>query len=127
MPENPETHVQESGVYGEALQARATALVSRSLQKATLAVTELRYDSPQHVFTPPVREDAFVVALFLRDFPVYEYWENHRAAPVSALKAGHITIYDVKRKPVFHLVALGTGIAPCPRSRVGSRRGPSFE
>ena len=70
VPENPGKHMQESGVYGEALQARA-ALVSRSLQKATLAVTELRYDSPNVLSTPPVREDAFVVALFLRDYPVY--------------------------------------------------------
>ncbi len=100
--------MQESGVYGEAfgrrLQARATAFVSRSLQKATLAVTELRYDSPQHVLsTPPVREDAYVVALLLRDYPAYEYWEDDRAAPVSALQAGNIIIYDIKRKPMFHL------------------------
>jgi AraC family transcriptional regulator len=100
--------MQESGVYGEAfgrrLQARATAFVSRSLQKATLAVTELRCDSPQHVLsTPPVREDAYVVALLLRDYPAYEYWEDDRAAPVSALQAGNIIIYDIKRKPMFHL------------------------
>src|SRR6202022_2119765 len=57
VPAHPEAQMQESGVYGEAfgrrLQARATAFVSRSLQKATLAVTELRYDSPQHVLSTP--------------------------------------------------------------------------
>ena len=100
--------MQESGVYGEAfgrrLQAQATAFVTRSLQRATLAVTELRYDDPQHVLsTPPASEDAYMVALHLRDYPVYEYWENDRAAPASTLKAGNIIIYDINRKPVFHL------------------------
>jgi len=84
--------MQESGVYGEAfgrrLQARATALVSRSLQKATLAVTELRYDRPQRVLsTPPVREGAFVVALILRDYPVYA--GNMNAGGQHDMISGH--------------------------------------
>ncbi|SRR6266851_6462928 len=44
-----------------------------------------------------------MVALHLRDYPVYEYWEDGRPAPVSATKAGNTIIYDIKRKPVFHL------------------------
>jgi AraC family transcriptional regulator len=99
----------ESSSYGEAfgqrLHAQATSFVSRSLlRKTTLAVTELKYKNPQHrLSTPPVRENAFMVALHLRDYPVYEYWEDGRPAPVSAIKAGNTIIYDIKRKPVFHL------------------------
>jgi len=98
----------DSTSYGEAfgrrLHARATSLVARPLRTAILAVTELRYDDPRReLSSPPVREDAFVVALHLRDYPVYEYWEDGRAAPVSTLRAGHTLIYDIKREPVFHI------------------------
>jgi AraC-like DNA-binding protein len=90
--------------FGDRLHARATSLIARPLRKAILAVTELQYDNPRRgLSSPPIQEDAFVVALHLRDYPVYEYWEDDRAAPVSTLRAGHTLIYDVKRRPVFHV------------------------
>jgi AraC-like DNA-binding protein len=97
-----------SSCYGEAfgqrLHAQATSFVSRSLQNVNLAVTELRYDNPEGgLSSPPTHEDAFVVALHLRHFPSYEYWELGRPAPVSTLKPGDTIIYDIKRNPVFRL------------------------
>ncbi len=90
--------------FGQRLHARATSFVSRALRKTTLAVTELRYDNPQHILSsPPIREDAFLVALHLLDFPVYEYWQDGRPAPVSTIKAGNTIVYDIKRNPVFHM------------------------
>jgi AraC-like DNA-binding protein len=90
--------------FGKRLNAQASGYVTRALHNATMAVTELRYDNPQHVLsTAPIAEDAFVVALHLMHFPRYRYWENDRAAPETALLPGQITIYDVKRTPIFHL------------------------
>jgi AraC-like DNA-binding protein len=78
--------------------------VSRFLQPASLAVTEIRYTNPQDILsTPPAEEDAFVAAVHLDLFPSYQYWELGRPAPPSALKAGDTIIYDIKRKPTFRL------------------------
>jgi AraC family transcriptional regulator len=90
--------------FGERLHARATSFAARSLQNGLLAVTEVKSDSPQHGLSSSlVREDAFLVALQLRDYPIHEYWEDGRPAPVAALRAGDTTMYDVKRDPIFHI------------------------
>jgi AraC-like DNA-binding protein len=90
--------------FGKRLSAQATSFATRALPRATIAVTELLYENPRNILsTPPIAEDAFVVAVHLRNFPRYEYWENGKAAPVSALRPGETIIYDVKRQPTFHL------------------------
>ena len=90
--------------FGKRLNAQATSFATRALPRATLAVTELRYENPQNVLsTPPVAEDAFLVAVHLKLFPRYQYWENGNAAPVSTLRPGETIIYDLKRQPTFHL------------------------
>lgn len=99
--------MNESSGYGEEfgkrLRARATAFV-RSLQSANIAVTEIRSDSPEHgVSAPQTREDAFLVALQLVDYPRHEYFEDERAAPVTSLRAGDTTLYDLKRNPQFNI------------------------
>jgi hypothetical protein len=63
--------------YGEALgrrlNAHATSFLTRGLPRSTIAVTELRYEDPEFILsTPPVREDAFVVAVHLELFERYE-------------------------------------------------------
>jgi AraC-like DNA-binding protein len=100
--------MRASDSYGEAfgrrLNAQASGFVTRSLPKAQIAVTELRYDHPQFVLsTPPAEEDAFVVGLHLELFERYLYWENGRAAPPSTLRPGEAIIYHLARKPTFHL------------------------
>ena len=97
-----------SDSYGEAfgrrLNARAASFATRTLRKSAIAVTELRYDEPQHILsTPPVEEDAFVAGVHLRLFERYAYWENGKAAPVSVLRPGETIIYDIRRQPTFHL------------------------
>jgi AraC-like DNA-binding protein len=90
--------------FGKRLNAQASGYVTRALRNATFAVTELRYDHPQHILsTPPVEEDAFVLALHLKYFPRYQYWESDRPAPESSLIPGQVIIYDIKRTPIFHL------------------------
>ncbi len=90
--------------FGKRLKAQATAFTSRALPRSTIAVTELNYESPEFILsTAPIVEDAFLVAVHLKRFERYEYWENDKAAPVSTLMPGETIIYDVKRKPTFHL------------------------
>jgi len=104
----PSKAMPNSDSYGEAfgkrLNAQAKAFATRALPRTTIAVTELRYKNPQHVLsTPPIPEDAFLVAVHLEHFPRYEYWENGKAAPVSTLRPGETIVYDLKRRPTFHL------------------------
>ena len=91
--------------FGERLRCeRAPAFVSRSLRNTTIAVTEIRSDNPiPGPSSSLTREDAFLVALQLRDYPVHEYWEDGRPAPVTALFCGDTTIYDIRRDPVFNI------------------------
>jgi AraC family transcriptional regulator len=97
-----------SDSYGEAfgrrLNAQATSFATRALPQSTIAVTELRYEHPEYVLsTPPTEEDAFLVGVHLELFERYEYWEDGKAARPSTLHPGDTIIYDVKRKPTFHL------------------------
>jgi AraC-like DNA-binding protein len=97
----------ESGAYGRRLGERlcsdtASALVSRTLRKSIIALTEIRCDDPEDAISDPIpSEDSFLVALQLRTFPRHEYWENGRQAPLSALVEGCTTLYDLKRRPTF--------------------------
>jgi AraC family transcriptional regulator len=99
--------MNESSGYGEEfgkrLRAQATSFV-RSLQSTNIAVTEIRSDEPEHgISAPQTREDAFLVALQLVDYPVHEYFEDERAAPVTSLRSGDTTLYDLKRNPQFNI------------------------
>jgi AraC family transcriptional regulator len=90
--------------FGKRLGAQATSFGTRSLPRAAIAVTELRYENPRNeLSTPPIVEDAFLVAVHFRNFPRYEYWESGKAAPVSILRPGETIIYDIKQRPTFHL------------------------
>ena len=100
--------MQASDSYGESfgrrLNAQANAFVTRALPRSTIAVTELRYDDPQFTLsTPPLVEAAFMMGVHLKLFEEYQFWEDGRAAPVSTLKPGETIIYDIRRKPTFHL------------------------
>jgi AraC family transcriptional regulator len=91
--------------YGQRLGERfqvenAPVIVTRALRTADIAVTEIRCDSPQPGMSDPIQpEDAFIVFLQLRDFPIHEYWEDGRQAPVCDLRAGESCLYDLKRDP----------------------------
>jgi AraC family transcriptional regulator len=90
--------------FGRRLNAHASSFATRALPKSTIAVTELRYERPEFILsTPPTEEDAFLLGVHLEPFERYEYWEDGKAAPVSTLRPGETIIYDVKRKPTFHL------------------------
>ena len=92
--------------YGQRLGERlrvekAPAIVTKTLRKAEIAVTEIRCDDPLPGMSGSIhREDAFLVGLQLRDFPHHEYWEDGRQMPVCDLRAGNSFFYDLKRDPV---------------------------
>src|SRR6266850_4044400 len=90
---------------GEALRVEnAPAIVTRSLRTADIAVTEIRCDSPLPEMSGSIQqEDAFLVALKLRDFPAHKYWEDGRQAPVCDLRAGESCLHDLKRDPTVLL------------------------
>src|SRR5260370_1559589 len=90
---------------GEALRVEnAPAIVTRALRTADIAVTEIRCDNPLPQMSGSLQqEDAFLVALYLRDFPTHKYWEDGRQAPVCDLRAGESCLYDLKRDPAVLL------------------------
>jgi AraC-like DNA-binding protein len=99
----------ELGAYGDRLGARlrveqAPALLTRGISRPTLAITELRADHPQRGMSEPLpREAAFLVGLQLRDYPEHRYQEDGRMAPLAALRAGEVCIYDLQRDPRFEI------------------------
>ena len=86
---------------GEALGVEnAPVIVTRALRTADIAVTEIRCDNPLPEMSGSIQqEDAFLVALQLRDFPNREYWEDGRRASVRDLRVGESCLYDLKRDP----------------------------
>jgi AraC family transcriptional regulator len=95
-----------SDAYGQRLGERmrvdnAPAIVTRVLGKADMAATEVRCDQPLPGMSGSLqREDAFLVAVKLRDFPGLQYWEDGRQATVHDLRAGQVVLHDLKRNPV---------------------------
>jgi AraC-like DNA-binding protein len=87
--------------FGDRLRAQSTSFV-RTLKHTNIAVTEVRSDNPEHGLSgSQILEDAFLVAVQLRDYPAHEYFEGGRIAGVTSLKAGQTCMYDMKRNPQF--------------------------
>jgi AraC-like DNA-binding protein len=65
-----------------------------------MAVTETRCDEPLVEMSHSIqREDAYLVALSLRDFPNRQYWEDGRQMPVHSLRTGQVDFHDLRRDP----------------------------
>ena len=79
----------------------APAIVTRTLQHAAMAATEIRVDKPNGQLSdviPP--EDAYMICLVLRDTPGNSYWEEGREYAVYDLRAGQTAISDLRRLPL---------------------------
>lgn len=78
----------------------APHMVTRALQHAELAVTELLVDRPPGRISDPIpRQDAYMVCCQLQDKAPFEYWEEGRARENPSLRAGETTIHDLRRDP----------------------------
>ena len=99
--------MQKRGAYGERFGGylrvpHAPFLLARTMRQAELAVTEVRAnDAPHEKSGEMPGEDAFVVALHLRDFPNEQFWEDGRLTRSAPLLAGSTAMIDLRRDPVF--------------------------
>ena len=99
------------GAYGQQLAdvfqlERAPAFVTRSLQKSTIAVTEIKCDIVNHGLTSSIpREDAFLITLQLRDCPRHDLFIDDRQVPSGRLRPGSICIYDLRSSPVANSIS----------------------
>jgi AraC family transcriptional regulator len=86
---------------GEAVRVEnAPAIVTRALRTADMAVTEIRCDNPLPQMSDPIQqEDAFLIGLYLRDRPKWQYWEDGRRVSVCDVRAGESCLHDLKREP----------------------------
>ncbi|MFZ2019344.1 MAG: AraC family transcriptional regulator [Methyloceanibacter sp.] len=83
---------------------RAPVLVSRTLRNTTIAATEVRCDSPLHGLTTPLpAEDAFFVALQIREYPVHEIQRNGKSIQAGPFSPFMTSFYDLKEQPVARL------------------------
>jgi AraC-like DNA-binding protein len=99
------TASQTSPAYGRNLGKDfgvqdAPFILTRSLQRAEIAVTEIRVDRPPGRLSDPIpRLDAYMVCLLLRELPRNSYWEEGREVSAFSLRAGETTIHDLRREP----------------------------
>jgi AraC family transcriptional regulator len=94
------------GAYGHQLASRfriemAPTLISKTLRKTEVAVTSLQLDTADPRLTEPFpQEDAYLVAVMLRDVPEHDFWLDGRAMPRSPFLAGSSVFYDLKQNPI---------------------------
>lgn len=101
--------VQDSGarasVYGQSLAKNfgareAPFVVTRTLHRAEIAITDIRVDEPPGRLSAPIpRQNAYMICLLLRDLPHNAYFEEGRQVSNYSLRAGQTTIHDLNREP----------------------------
>lgn len=102
----PENLMPNQGAYGnrlgEAFRVQnAPTLITRSIQKSTMAITELRCDHRNFGKTAPIpRENAYLVALQLRACPDHDLYFDGRLTRPENYAQGVTSIYDLRRDPV---------------------------
>src|SRR5580693_8500882 len=95
-----------AGAYGRNLGTKygaedAPAIVTRSLHSTEIAVTEVCVVRPLGRLSDPIpRVDAYMICLMLRDIPNNVYWEDGRQVSAYSLRAGEVTIHDLRREPL---------------------------
>ena len=79
----------------------APTLITRTLHKSTMAVTELRCDQPGFGTTAPIpQENAYLIALQFRPCLDHDlYFEGRFVRPRNWFP-GVVTMYDLRRSPV---------------------------
>jgi hypothetical protein len=78
----------------------APTLITRALQKSTMAVTELRCDQPDFGKSVPIPcEDAYLIALHVHACSESLYFDGRLKGRESHAE-GATSIYDLRRSPV---------------------------
>lgn len=79
-------------------------LISRSDDKAQMAVTELWNSESGFGFTAPIAtEPAYLIGLQLMAVQRHELWMDNRPVPVKPIVAGTTHFFDLRRNPVAWL------------------------
>lgn len=79
----------------------APSIVTRSLHSTEIAITEICVHRPLGRLSDPIpRVDAYMICLMLRDIPNNVYWEEGRQVSAYSLRAGEVTIHDLRREPL---------------------------
>ena len=82
----------------------APTLVTRSLARTEIAVTDCYSDSPDHEVSSGLPDDdAYIVGLQLRDYAACETWEEQRVVARTDVRAGETHLYHLKRDPRFFM------------------------
>ncbi|KSV63468.1 hypothetical protein N185_36090 [Sinorhizobium sp. GW3] len=103
--------MSDSGAYGERLRktfkvARAPSFVSTTLKNARIAVTEIRCDIPDTGLSEPLpREDAFLLAVQLRDVPAHDLFLDGKQVKTAHLQAGTSSFYDLRTSPIANSIS----------------------
>src|SRR5262245_8688639 len=89
--------MSESGTYGKRLARHYSEsyrpLVSRTSRKSVDGPAKTRSDHPAHAASNPMPpEDAFLIALQLRDLSDHKYSEDGRQTPLSSRWKGCTTV-----------------------------------
>jgi AraC-like DNA-binding protein len=98
------------GAYGNRLgktfrMQQPPTLVSSVHPRWRLAVTEMRYESPDFGFTDPVvPEDAFLLSLELHGLRQMETWLDGKPVSRRPVLPGGTNFFDLSRNPVAHMV-----------------------
>ncbi len=80
---------------------RQESHVARTFRRGVLAVTQLKSDAPTPGPTQSIGYDeAYLVALQLRDVPDHELWQDARPVGVEAFAAMDTSFYDLRRDPI---------------------------
>ncbi|MCC8943556.1 helix-turn-helix transcriptional regulator [Bradyrhizobium sp. Arg62] len=89
---------------GERFRLETPALVTQALQNTQIAVSRIKCDLENHGLTAPFPyEDAYLVALQIREVPDHELWVDGKPVPKLPFEAGVTSIYDLKRNPIAYL------------------------
>jgi AraC family transcriptional regulator len=97
--------------YGHEMAANfgaeaAPHMVTRTMQQAELAVTELLVHQPPGLVSDPLeRQNAYLICCQVQDKPPFEYWEDGRAFASPTIRAGETTIHDLRRDPTAKIDA----------------------
>jgi AraC-like DNA-binding protein len=92
--------------YGEDLAENfgaeaPTFVITRSLPKAEIGVTEITVIQPcGRASTPLPRQDAYMIIHHLQDCIGMEYWEDGHPIRPGEVRAGGTTIHDLRREPM---------------------------
>ncbi|TPN83250.1 helix-turn-helix transcriptional regulator [Mesorhizobium sp. CU2] len=97
--------MKTDGAYGRTLGRamgveKAPAFVSHSMLRVSrIAVTEIRSDNTEiHVTRPVPAEDGILAMAQIRDWPKRFLFEDGRPTKAQPLKAGTVTIFDLRKE-----------------------------